>query len=362
MSSRLLKISFISALIIVSCSIAPALGYAREAVVQQSDSQKELAEAAKISAEVTTLYSQGKYDEALAQAKRVLKIREKLLSPNDPLLADSYNNLAMVLLAKQNFDDAEGPLKKSLVIYEKAAETNALLLAKTLDNLALIRFVKNDPAKAEILYLRAVSLKEQKLGADHDETIYSLNNLTEFYRRQKQYGKASSTLQRVIAAKGKQLGDDHFEVGKLLEKQACLLYANDQKAEAEKVEARANHILYEEAATKGQTVFLSNEAFLCKLITNPHPDVFSIMRGRRNAGSVKLAVEVETDETGKVVAARFIGFDMAFKGVTEKAAFGAKLRPTIVDGHPIKVKGVITHDFTTMTRTVLVPVMVPGLP
>jgi hypothetical protein len=120
---------------------------------------------------------------------------------------------------------------------------------------------------------------------------------------------------------------------------------------------RANNILYRESATKPEPVVLSNDAVLCKLVTNPRPDYASVARGRRFPSPVKLAVEIETDEAGNVTTTRFIGYDPSFKSIVEKAAMGAKLRPTIVDGRAVKVKGVIAHEFFTMTRTVLVPAM-----
>lgn len=322
----------------------------------------DLAEADKLSREIIRLYDEAKYEEAIPLAKRALKIREKLLPPNARLLADTYNNLALLYIASLRFGDAESPLKSSLAIYEKDATANALIIGRTLDNLALARYAKQDPKNAEEFYLRAIAVKEKTLGPDHDETINSLNYLTDFYRREREYVKANAMLQRIITAKEKKLGESHIEVGKLLEQQACLLHKSKQNSEAEKVEARANNILYRESAAKQEPVALSNDAVLCKLVTNPRPDYVSVARGRRFPSPVKLAVEIETDEAGQVTTTRFIGYDPAFKSVVEKAARGAKLRPTIVDGRPVKVKGVITHGFFTMTRTVLVPATVGGRP
>ncbi len=330
---------------------------------QSTDSRsKDLAEADKLSTEVVRLYGQAKFDEAIPLARRALKLREKLLSPTDPVLAESYNNLGILYIATSSFGDAESPLKRSLAIYEKVSEANGLMIAKTLENLALVRYSKQDPKKAEEFYLRALAVKEKTLGPDHDETINSVIYLTDFYRRQREYVKANATLQRAIVAKEKKLGESHIEVGKLLESQSCLLHRNNQTSEAGKVEARANNILYRELAAKQQPLDISNDAFLCKVVTSPRPDYFSVARGRRYPVPVKLAVEIETDEAGNVINARFIGFDPAFKSVTEKAALGAKLRPTIVDGRAVKVKGVIAHEFFTTSRTVLVPVTVGGRP
>ncbi len=72
-------------------------------------------------------------------------------------------------------------------------------------------------------------------------------------------------------------------------------------------------------------------------------------------------IAIETDEAGNVTAARLIGGDPAFKSVAESAALSAKLRPTIVDGRPVKVEGVISHMFMSTTRTVLVAAPGPGV-
>jgi hypothetical protein len=324
----------------------------RPTVSQNND----LAKADKLSQEIIRLYDEAKYEEAIPLAKRALKIREKLLPPNARILADTYNTLALLYIAGLRFGDAESPLKSSLAIYEKDAAANALMIGKTLDNLALVRYAKRDPKKAEEFYLRAIAVKEKALGPDHDETINTLNYLADFYRRERDYLKANAMLQRVITAREKKLGESHLEIGKLLELQACLLHKSNQNSEAEKVEARANNILYRDSAAKPEPVVLSNAAFMCKLVTNPRPDYASVARGRLFPSPVKLAVEIETDEAGNVKTTRFIGYDPAFKSVVEKAALGAKLRPTIVDGRAVKVKGVIAHEFFTMTRTVLVPV------
>lgn len=329
---------------------------------QESSPSQESSDAAKLDAEMLKLYKEGKFDEAIPLAKRVLKIKEKLLPANDPLLADSIGNLAMLYLARKKFDDADSLLKRALSIYEQTPGGNVFVMAKTLDSLAHVRLFKSDVKKAEEFYLRALSTKEKALSPDHDEILYSLNTLLELYVSHKEYAMATSMLQRIISIKEKKLGDSDTLVGRLLERMACLMYRNNEKAEAEKVEARANHILYSDLATKPEPVWLPNEVFSCKLINNPRPDFVSVARARRFSGSIKMDVAVETDEAGNVTAARLVSGDPAFKSVAEKAALSAKLRPTIVDGRAVKVEGVISHYFMTMTRTVLVPVMVPGRP
>lgn len=326
---------------------------------QGSGRDQELAEATKLDSQVVNLYREGKYDEAISPAKRVLKIREKLLKADDPLLADSAGNVAAIYLAKQNFADAESFLKRALSIYEKNLEGNDLLLAKTLENLGHVHNSKSDSKKAEQLYLRALSIKEKALNANHEEISLSINRLIEFYVRDKQAPKAITLLQRLISAKEQQSGVSHNEVGLLLERMACVMHNNKQKTEAETAEARANHILYGAQAKAAKPISLTNEVFACKLIDNPRPDLRSALRGRSlSAGAIRMEVAVETDEAGNVITANYIGGNPAYKSAAEKAALSAKVRPTIVDGRAVRVGGVIIHQWLIDVRQISVPVTV----
>jgi len=325
----------------------------------QSDSRsQELAEAAKLDSQVVKLYGERKYNEAISLARRVLKIREKLLKADDPLLADSVGNVAAIYLAQQKVDDAEKFLKRALLIYERNETENALIMAKTLESLGQVRSARNDPGKAEEFYLRALAIKDKALDPNHEEISLSLDRLVEFYKREKKGPKAISLLQRLISTK-EQSGRSYKEVGRLLERMACLMHQNNQKTEAEASEARANHILYGTEANAAKPISLPNEVLACKLINNPRPDLGAALRGRPPlVGSIKMEVAIETDEAGNVIAVNYIGSDPAYKSVAEKAALNAKLRPTIVDGRAVRVEGVIVHQFLTEVRLISVPVTV----
>lgn len=326
---------------------------------QAEGRDQQLAEAAKLDAQVVQLYQEGKYDQAISAAKRVLKIREKLLNADDALLADSFGNLALLNLAKRRLDDAESFFKRALLIYEKKPEGNGLILAKTLENLGHVRNARGDSKKAEEFYLRALAVKEKALSADHDEISLSIMNLVDYYDRGKEPTRAISLLQRLISIKETQGGRVHKELGRLLERMSCLMHKNEQKAEAEATESRANNLLYGAQAGAGTPIVLSNEVFACKLVNNPRPDLAAALRGKPfYGGAIKMEVAVETDEAGNVISANYIGSDPAYKAVAEKAALNAKLRPTVVDGRAVRVGGVIVHQFLTESRVVSAPVTV----
>ena len=322
-----------------------------------SQQSPELTEADNLSAQVVKLYEAGKYDEALPLAKRALKLRENALGTDDKLVAAAEMNLAGVYLGKKNTDEAEALYRKALAIFEKGA--NDPHVGQLLDVLGRLRVLKQDFAKAEDLYVRAVAAKEKAFGPEHSETIESLNNLADFYNARHEYGKAEPPLERVASIREKTSGPTSPALAHSLERLACVMYRDKKDSEAAKVEERANDILYKDAAAKLEPIPLALDVFSCKIISNSYPVFPESAKRDRFSGAANLRVAVVVDENGKVTSAHMTEGNPLFKESSEKAALKAQLRPTVVDGHPVKVSGEINYQFYARVSTVLVgPVLV----
>ncbi|CAN0448690.1 unnamed protein product, partial [Laminaria digitata] len=74
---------------------------------------------------------QGKYAEAKPLYERSQAIREKVLGPEHPEVAQSLNNRA-----GGNYDEAEPLYKRAIVIWEAKLGSDHLQVATGLDNLA----------------------------------------------------------------------------------------------------------------------------------------------------------------------------------------------------------------------------------
>ena len=324
----------------------------------QNPVEDELAEADRLSVQVLNLFKLSEFEEAVPLAKRALKIREKALRPNDVRIADAQSNLAELYLALQRHAEAESLFRKSIKIYELDAKNHVKSLANALERVALLRESARKPKEAEDLYLRAVALRQSVFGAAHVETKDALDRLATFYTRRKEYGKALPILRQQVAEVEKKYGATDVQFGKLLERFACVLHRNKETVEAEKIEARANSILYADAAKKSEPTVLSQESFDCRFISNPHPNFPSAAKGRF-IGSITLILAVEVDETGQVSKAQMVVGDPMFKGASERAALSAKLRPLVINGQAVKYRGTITHGFSVVTSTQIVAV--PGI-
>ncbi|HEV7842556.1 MAG TPA: TonB family protein [Pyrinomonadaceae bacterium] len=304
----------------------------------------ELAEADKLSAEAVKLYAAGKYDEALPPAKNALKIREKELGSDHPLVAVALSNLAGILMAKREVKDAEALYRRALAIYEKKYGGNDLHVSKALDSLAAAETAKGDYEKAQDFSERSFSIKEKALGTENPQYLKALESLAAFYMFRGKYDKAAPLYERAAAIREKKLGATNPQLGAALEHWACALYRNNQPGEADKIETRANNILYKEAAARAEPIPLSYSAFNCRIINIPQPRLpAAAMRGKTKEMTVSATVTV--DENGKVANVQFVGGDAIYNRALQDAIQQARFRPMSVDGHPVKVTGEIRYRF-----------------
>jgi len=76
------------------------------------------------------------------------------------------------------------------------------------------------------------------------------------------------------------------------------------------------------------------------LLRPPYPD-----EARKARASGTVVVEVEIDECGNVASAKAVSGPGVLRKVCESAAKGARFTPTIINGTPIRVMGVIQYHF-----------------
>ena len=87
----------------------------------------------------------------------------------------------------------------------------AYLIANSLNNLAVLLKTKGDYAGAEPLYRRALAIRERALGPDHPDTAKSLNDVANVLEETGRYGEAESLYRRALAIREQALGPDHLD-------------------------------------------------------------------------------------------------------------------------------------------------------
>ncbi len=138
-------------------------------------------------------YQRGDYDEAVGQAKAALKEAEDF-GEQDPLLATTLNNLAVLYESLGRHGKAEPLYKRSLAIAEKALGPEHPELAAILNNLAGLYQAQGRIGEAEPLFKRALAIWEQALRPEHPYVDIALNNLAALYRTQGRNDEAERLL------------------------------------------------------------------------------------------------------------------------------------------------------------------------
>jgi protein TonB len=94
---------------------------------------------------------------------------------------------------------------------------------------------------------------------------------------------------------------------------------------------------------KPTTQRLPSSVLLSKVISLPQPPYPPLARQIRLGGAV--TVQILVDEQGKVVSAQAMSGHPTLIGAAREAALRARFTPTVLNGVPVKVQGVITYNF-----------------
>jgi len=185
------------------------------------------------------LEDHAQYQEAEPLYYRALDIREQVLGPNHPELANSLNNLGQFYNEQARYTEAEPHLQRALKLLEQGLEPNHPHIAYPLNNLGILYFGQGRYAEAEQFFQRALNVREQVWGPNHPELANSLNNLGQLYKTQGKYAEAEPFLQRALSIYEQGLGSNHPETASGLNNLAGLYQEQGKYAETEPLYQRA---------------------------------------------------------------------------------------------------------------------------
>jgi periplasmic protein TonB len=88
---------------------------------------------------------------------------------------------------------------------------------------------------------------------------------------------------------------------------------------------------------------ISTGVLISKVVSLPQPSYPAMAKQIRLQGVV--SIQILVDEQGKVISAQAVSGHPILTGVSKEAALRARFTPTILNGQPVKVQGVITYNF-----------------
>jgi tetratricopeptide (TPR) repeat protein len=155
----------------------------------------------------------GQEKEAEKLIKHSLKILEKSVGGESPLLAYILNNMARAYNRLKQYDEAETILNRALKIESKMMVNSSPEVATTLELLAAAYFKQKKYKRAEELFIQVVKLREETKGEEHLAVISALFALGNFYSDMGEYAKSEPAISRCMHILEVNYGSDHHFLG-----------------------------------------------------------------------------------------------------------------------------------------------------
>jgi CHAT domain-containing protein/Tfp pilus assembly protein PilF len=177
-----------------------------------TENDRALHQARKLFLEYARLRGEARFAEARVPLERALEIREKVLGPDDLLVAETLGTLATAYQSTGDYASAE-PLKlRALRIMEKALGPEHPRVARELTGLGGFYREMGDELKAEEMYQRSFAIFE-KIGQTENPVVASLlNELGGVYYARGDYPNAAKYFDRSRALWETLLGPDNFHI------------------------------------------------------------------------------------------------------------------------------------------------------
>lgn len=311
--------------------------------IKAQSNSSALQEAANLNAQVVQLYKQSKFDEALPLAKRIVSIREKELPQGDQLLSISHLNVAYIYRAKRQFYEAEQSFRRALSVEEKRLGKEHPDLFDLLINIGWVCHVQAKSNETEESFKRAISIKEKQRGNEHKEVATALFNLAAFYQKIGKPEKSLPIYRRMLTIREKSFGEISKEYKETVEQCACAIQQSSKEVNNAEADKMWEHARFIEQQLDPSIQYAKDEVLQGTATKRVQPQYPKAALMERLAG--RILIKVLIDEVGKVIESKLLCGPDLLAPVSEAAASKWEFAPTLLNGQPVKVQGVLTFNF-----------------
>jgi tetratricopeptide (TPR) repeat protein len=169
--------------------------------------------------------------------KTALDVKATVLGKKHLSLANSYDNLGKVCMAREEYDDAESYFKDALAITERILEGDDPERYGRIDRLARCLAKQNKFSEAEALYQRALNIWG---STDYGQRAsFALGCLLSDQRR---FAAAAPYLRRALKLAERNNGAYSVQLAPYLRKYAYVAYYLGHKGDMQSLKARADSI------------------------------------------------------------------------------------------------------------------------
>ena len=177
----------------------------------------------------------GNYTNAEAMHRRALDLRRKLYGNEHPDVADSLQNLGIVLISNKAITPRPNRCTARRWRCEKSYSAMSILLwLNPLTACPVQSGAKADRTRAKPLR-EALAMQKKLLGNDDLAVAATLHGLSNIFHHDRKYAAAETPLREALAIEKKQLGDENATVAGTLLDLGWVLELQNKYAEAESV-------------------------------------------------------------------------------------------------------------------------------
>jgi serine/threonine protein kinase/tetratricopeptide (TPR) repeat protein len=180
-----------------------------------------------------TLRDLGRFDLAEPNLRKGLELRIRSLPPGSRPIAQSMENLALVLHWQRKFAESESMHREALRIFRALDPPDEENVATALNNLAWLMAAQGNYAEEEKLVREALAIYRKILPPDHAFIPLGLNNVAHALIMQGKLAEAKPVALEALSAVRKSLPAGHPNIGGALTAVAGVLGRQDRDAEAE---------------------------------------------------------------------------------------------------------------------------------
>lgn len=301
------------------------------------------ADADALDRQVVKLFSEGKYEEALPMAERAVELRAAALGKNALKTGESVRNLAYVQLAAGRTKTAAGSFERAIAIFSETPALSAKSrdeLGAMLERAGAARFELGQSPRAVELLRRAVAERDLVHGADSLKSADASFLMANVLYSTRDYKAAATSYWRALETRQSRLGTLAWDT-----EDASIRYLCSATKAGTREEANMRMQSLPKWKPEGAKASAVRGGVIngrAKRLPRPEYPV-----GARNAlpqGDVTVWTVI--DEGGRVVFACTISGDRFFWESAERAAYASEFAPTMLEGNPVKVVGILVYRFS----------------
>ena len=189
-----------------------------------------------------TYHRFGMYDEARELYERALTIREQHFGSDHEQVAESLNDLGVILRNRGEYDLAEQFLRRAVAMRRALFDNDRNELAISIEELGRLLRDRGNYEEAESLFREGLEMRRRIFGNEHHETVASLSSVALLLRDLGDFEGAEPLFREALATYLNILEDNHPWIATAKSNLALVLINLQQLEEAESLLHKALEI------------------------------------------------------------------------------------------------------------------------